>query len=156
MLLRREAFAAAGGFDSSLMWLRASREGSVVKLDWPFVRYTDVASGNGKGLERVYRTSHKVLERELGVPPTGSEQAVMAWHHLRFAAADPLEGDRTTARACLADLREAGLIGASPEASVRYLPPFLAGRVKGRRNVRRGGWRQGLGVVVSEREPTGN
>jgi glycosyltransferase involved in cell wall biosynthesis len=139
VLLRREAFVAAGGFDPSLdgvedwdMWLRASRHGTVVKLDWPFVRYTDVATGYSKALERVYRTGHTMLQRELGEPPSGAGRGVMAWHHLRFALAYLLAGDRLAAGRCLSDLRDAGLTGAVPEASVRYLLPFLAGRLQRR------------------------
>ncbi|HVC14464.1 MAG TPA: glycosyltransferase family A protein [Acidimicrobiales bacterium] len=139
VLLRREAFDAAGGFESSLdgvedwdMWLRASRQGKVVKLDWPFVRYTDVAAGYSKALERVYRTGRTMLQRELGEPPSRSGRAVMAWHHLRFALAYLLAGDRAAARACVADLRAAGLVGAAPVATVRYVLPFLAGRAKRR------------------------
>ena len=135
VLLRRDAFNAAGGFDSSLdgvedwdMWLRASREGRVVKLDWPFVRYTDVATGYSKALDRVYRTGRMMLGRELGEPPTGAGRAVMAWHHLRFALAYGLAKDRASARACLADLQEAGLAAAVPEATARYVLPFLARR----------------------------
>ena len=147
VLLRRDAFTAAGGFDSSLdgvedwdMWLRASREGSVVKLDWPFVRYSDVATGYSKALDRVYRTGRTMLGRELGVPPSGAGRAVMAWHHLRFALAYGLASDRASARACLADLREAGLVAAVPEATARYVLPFLARRAARRleRRTRRG------------------
>ncbi len=150
VLLRRDAFTAAGGFDSSLdgvedwdMWLRASREGSVVKLDWPFVRYSDVATGYSKALDRVYRTGQTMLGRELGVPPSGAGRAVMAWHHLRFALAYGLASDRASARACLADLREAGLVAAVPEATARYVLPFLARRAA-RRLERRTGRGRGL------------
>ncbi len=150
VLLRRDAFTAAGGFDSSLdgvedwdMWLRASREGSVVKLDWPFVRYSDVATGYSKALDRVYRTGRTMLGRELGVPPSGAGRAVMAWHHLRFALAYGLASDRASARACLADLREAGLVAAVPEATARYVLPFLARRAA-RRLERRTGRGRGL------------
>ncbi len=136
VLLRRDAFNAAGGFDSSLdgvedwdMWLRASRKGTVVKLDWPFVRYADVATSYSKALERVYRTGRTMLQSELGAPLTRRVRAVMAWHHLRFALAYALANDRAHARACLADLSEAGLVGAVPEATIRYLLPFLSGRV---------------------------
>jgi glycosyltransferase involved in cell wall biosynthesis len=146
VLLRRDAFMAAGGFDPSLdgvedwdMWLRASREGTVVKLDWPFVRYADVATGYSKALERVYRTGRRMLEREVGNPPAGRGKAVMAWHHLRFALAYFLAGDRAMARACLDDLRRAGLMAAAPEATVRYLLPFLAGRVRRRLRALAGG-----------------
>ncbi len=143
VLLRRDAFVAAGGFDSALdgvedwdMWLRASRQGRVVKLDWPFVRYADVSTGYSKALDRVYRTGLMMLRRELGDPPSGSGRGVMAWHHLRFALAYLLAGDRRSARACLEDLRAAGLVGAAPEATVRYLAPFLGGRLKRRLKAR--------------------
>jgi len=139
VLLRRQAFDAAGGFDPALdgvedwdMWLRASRHGRVVKLDWPFVRYTDVATGYSKALGRVYRTGAVMLHRELGDPPTGRGRAVLAWHHLRFALAYLLEKDGAAARSCLSSLRATGLVGAAPEATVRYLLPFLAGRVRRR------------------------
>lgn len=139
VLLRRDAFMAAGGFDSSLdgvedwdMWLRSSRQGGVLKLDWPFVRYTDVATGYSKALERVYRTGRTMLDRELGDAPDHRGRAIKAWHHLRFAVAYELAGDRTSALACLAECRRAGLLSAAPEASVRYLLPFLAQRVERR------------------------
>ncbi len=139
VLLRRDAFFGAGGFDPSLdgvedwdLWLRVSRQGRVVKLDWPFVRYTDVATGYSKALERVYRTGLAMLRRELGDPPVGDGRAVMAWHHLRFALAYLLAHDRRAARACLAELGEAGLADAVPQAAVRHLLPFLAGRARRR------------------------
>jgi glycosyltransferase involved in cell wall biosynthesis len=139
VLLRRDAFVEAGRFDPSLdgvedwdMWLRASRQGRVVKLDWPFVRYADVATGYSKELERVYRTGLRMLERELGNPPVGAGRSVMAWHHLRFALAYLLTRDQRAARACLAELRAAALVSAAPDAAVRYLLPFLVGRVRRR------------------------
>lgn len=143
VLLRRDAFDAAGGFDSELdgvedwdMWLRASRHGRVVKLDWPFVRYTDVSTGYSKALDRVYRTGLLMLRRELGDRPTSAGRSILAWHHLRFALAYFLAGDRADARACLGDLRAAGLLGAAPNATARYLVPFLAGRVRRRLKAR--------------------
>ncbi len=139
VLLRRDALMAAGGFDSSLdgvedwdMWLRASRHGRVLKLDWPFVRYTDVATGYSKALERVYRTGRTMLDRELGDAPDHRGRAIKAWHHLRFALAYQLAGDRASAWACLEECRRAGLLSATPEASVRYLLPFLTQRVERR------------------------
>lgn len=142
VLLSRRAFDAAGGFDPSLdgvedwdMWLRASEHGTVVKLDWPFVRYTDVATGYSKVTERVYRTGRVMLDRRLGSDPGQRGRAVLAWHHLRFAVAFTLGGDRSRARECLAECRRSGLMTAVPEASVRYLAPFLAGRARRRLGV---------------------
>ena len=139
VLLRRDAFFGAGGFDPSLdgvedwdLWLRVSRQGRVVKLDWPFVRYTDVATGYSKALERVYRTGRGMLDRQFGPAPGRDERAILAWHHLRFAVAYLLAGDRRSAAACLDDCRRAGLVAATPEAAARHLLPFLAGRARRR------------------------
>lgn len=139
VLLSRRAFDAAGGFDPSLdgvedwdMWLRASEHGAVVKLDWPFVRYTDVATGYSKVTERVYRTGRVMLDRRLGPEPGPRGRAVLAWHQLRFAVAFALAGDRVRARECLAECHRSGLVTAVPEAAVRYLAPFLAGRARRR------------------------
>lgn len=142
VLLRRDAFEAAGGFDPSVdgvedwdMWLRASRHGAVVKLDWPFVHYVDVSTGYSKASERVYRTGLAMLGRELGPAPGHGERAILAYHHLRWALSFRLMGDRRLARACLEACRADGLLGAVPEAAVRYLGPYLAWRAD--RRVRR-------------------
>lgn len=136
VLLRRDAFDSVGGFDPSLdgvedwdMWLRCSRHGAVVKLDWPLVQYTDVSSGYSKASARVYRTGAAMLERELGPVRGPRERAVLAFHHLRWAMAFWLLHDRDQARACLATCRADGLTGAVPEAAVRYLAPYLGWRV---------------------------
>lgn len=139
VLLSRRAFDAVGGFDSTLdgvedwdMWLRCSRHGRVQKLDWPFVAYTDTPTGYSKALHRVYRTGWTMLERELADAPRRQRDTVLAWHHLRFAMAYRLAGDRARARECLADCRRAGRLPGVPEATARYLVPFLARRL-GRR-----------------------
>ena len=139
VLVRRAVLEAAGGFDPSLdgvedwdMWLRASEHGRVVKLDWPFVRYADTPSGYSKALERVYRTGRGMLDRQFGPAPGRDERAILAWHHLRFAVAYLLAGDRRSAAACLDDCRRAGLVAATPEAAARHLLPFLAGRARRR------------------------
>ena len=144
VLLERSAFYAAGSFDPSLdgvedwdMWLRASCRGRVVKLDWPFVRYTDTASGYSKGLERVYRTGRTMLERRFGSTPSRHEREILAWHHLRFAVAFALDGDRGAARRCLVECHEHGLDAVAPSAAARYLVPFLARRVSRRLPFRR-------------------
>ena len=163
VLLRRRAFLAAGGFDPTLdgvedwdMWLRASRYGKVLKIDWPFVGYTDTASGYSKALDRVYRTGKTMLERQFESPPGRDGRAVLAWHHLRFAVAYLLAGDRAAARDCLADCRRAGLAGAVPEASLRYLLPFLAQRAERRVLARRRPGRRRFGyrgLTVREAPP---
>ena len=136
VLLRRDAFMTLGGFDTTLdgvedwdLWLRASRVGTVVKLDWPLVRYRDTASGYSKQLRRVYETGTVLLEQRLAEQPVDDSRTLMAWHHLRFAVAFLLDGDRADARACIRRLRTAHLVGAAPTATVRYLLPFLARRV---------------------------
>jgi glycosyltransferase involved in cell wall biosynthesis len=135
VLLRRRAFDASGGFDPALdgvedwdMWLRASRHGPVVKLDWPFVRYVDVGTGYSKASERVYRTGASMLEREVGPDPGHEERAVLAYHHLRWAIAFRLMGDPGLARVCLVELRRRGLLRAVPEGTARFLVPYLAWR----------------------------
>lgn len=146
VMLSRRTFEAVGGFDPTLdgvedwdMWLRCSRHGRVRKLDWPFVRYTDTPSGYSKALDRVYRTGWVMLDRELADASRRRADTVLAWHHLRFAAAYLLAGDRASARSCLVDCRRAGRARGVPEAAVRYLVPFLAGRVERRlRHLRSG------------------
>ncbi|MGH8981432.1 MAG: glycosyltransferase family 2 protein [Acidimicrobiales bacterium] len=139
VLLSRRTFDAVGGFDPALdgvedwdMWLRCSRHGRVRKLDWPFVQYADTPAGYSKALDRVYRTGWTMLDRELADSTRRRTDTVLAWHHLRFAAAYLLMGDRVRARSCLADLRRAGHLRGAPEATARYLMPFLAGRVQRR------------------------
>ncbi|MHB1585199.1 MAG: glycosyltransferase family 2 protein [Acidimicrobiales bacterium] len=136
VLLRRRVLLESGGFDPSLdgiedwdMWLRASRFGAVVKLDWPFVAYADTEAGYSKQLTRVYRTGAEMLGRLFGDHPDSRQQVVLAWHHLRFAVAYLLDGDRRRAASCLAECRRAGLLGAVPEAALRHLLPFLAARL---------------------------
>jgi len=139
VLLSRRVFDAVGGFDPALdgvedwdMWLRCSRHGRVKKLDWPFVCYADTPSGYSKALDRVYRTGWTMLERELAGAGRHRADTVLAWHHLRFAAAYFLAGDKVSARSCLVDCRRVGHLRGAPEATVRYLLPFLARRLERR------------------------
>ncbi len=144
VLLSRRTFDAVGGFDPALdgvedwdMWLRCSRRGRVKKLDWPLVCYADTPSGYSKVLDRVYRTGWTMLDRELAGAGRHRGDTVLAWHHLRFAAAYLLAGDKVSARSCLVDCRRAGHLRGVPEATVRYLLPFLARRLERRVPFRR-------------------
>jgi glycosyltransferase involved in cell wall biosynthesis len=145
VMVRREEVCALGGFDPELdgaedwdLWLRCSRAGPVVKLDVPLVVYRDVPGGVSKDLLRLYRAMLVMLDREQG--EGGLDQTtysrIRAWHYLRFAVGFSLAGDRSSARAALADLRAAGLLRYAPSASALYLAPFLAGRLRRRLSAR--------------------
>ena len=139
VVMRRRTIEDAGGFDSSLdgvedwdMWLRGSRQGLVVKLDWPFVRYTDVDIGYSKVTDRVYETGLVMLRRQLGEPLDHHGRKIVAWQHLRFAVAFTLAGDHSRARRCLSRIRQDRVVSGAPEATTRYLAPFLAQRLRRR------------------------
>lgn len=145
VVMRRRTIEEVGGFDSSLdgvedwdMWLRGSRQGLVLKVNWPFVRYTDTNVGYSKATERVYQTGILMLKRELGEQPDRRGRTILAWHHLRFAVAFVLVGDQAGARRCLSQIRQDHLATAAPEAATRYLAPFLAGRLRRRLPIRSG------------------
>jgi hypothetical protein len=136
VLAERDAVRRAGGFDSRLdgaedwdLWLRLSRTGGIVKLDWPFVQYTDSPAGYSKDLGRVYETMLAMLDREFASNAAArTPQTIYAWHFLRWAVAFGLARDSVAARRCLSDLRRHGLVTRVPAATVRYLMPFLARR----------------------------
>ncbi len=139
VLARRSALDATGGFDTTLdgvedwdMWLRMSEVGQVRKLDWPLVRYRDSPVGVSKALDRVYATGAVMLGRRFGARPARQERTILAWHHLRFAAAFALIGDRAHAAQCVRASLAPGVRAAVPEAAVRYLVPFLFDRVRRR------------------------
>jgi glycosyltransferase involved in cell wall biosynthesis len=138
VLVRAEVLAATGGFDPALdgaedwdLWLRCSKLGSVVKLDVPLVVYRDEPQGYSKNLTRLYTRMLRMLDRERADTPLAAAAfgQVLVWHHLRFAVAFLLAGQRVEARRAWRDLRAAGLIGHVPAAGARYLFPFLAGRL---------------------------
>ena len=141
VLVRRDVATALTGFDTALdgaedwdMWLRCSRVGPIAKLEAPVVVYRDEPSGYSKDLRRVYTTMLTMLDRERSsslIAPR-QERTIRAWHHLRFAVGFVLAGDRSAATAALADLARAGVLPAAPAAMLRYLLPFLAGRVRRR------------------------
>lgn len=141
VLVRADVVKRLGGFDERLdgvedwdMWLRCSKEGPIAKLDAPIVVYRDEPVGYSKDLRRVYQTMLAMLDREEGSNglPAHARRTLRAWHHLRFAVGFLLEGDRAAAAGALRDLRRAGVTRAAPEACVRYLLPFLAGRLRRR------------------------
>lgn len=139
VVARADVVGKVGGFDPDLdgvedwdMWRRLAAHGPILKVDLPLVAYTDQTEGYSKDLVRVYRTALRMLDRALAPLPRHERRRLRAWHHLRFAVAFALAGDRPMARQCLADLRAAGVLGAAPAAAARHLAPFLAGRVRRR------------------------
>lgn len=145
VLVRAEVLDTCGGFDPALdgaedwdLWLRCARRGTVVKLDVPLVVYRDEPAGYSKNLTRLYTRMLRMLARErtdtsLAAAAFGR---VLAWHHLRFAIAFLLAGQTVQAWQVVRDVRAAGLSGHVPGAAVRYLVPFLAGRLVRRLPVR--------------------
>jgi glycosyltransferase involved in cell wall biosynthesis len=136
VLVRREVLAAVGGFDATLdgaedwdMWLRTSARGPVVKLAWPFVGYADLTTSYSKHTWRVYDRMLEMLSRQRQRWEGTERQwdALLTWHHLRFAVAFLLSRDHDHLRQVGAAIRDGGLVPAVP-ASLRYLAPFLAGR----------------------------
>jgi hypothetical protein len=136
VLVRHDVLSAVGGFDPTLdgaedwdMWLRASALGPVVKLAWPFVGYCDRTTRYSKDTWRVYDRMLEMLSRQEG-RWEGTDrqwQALLTWHHLRFALAFLLSRDHADLQQVGAAIRGGGLVPAIP-ASLRYLAPFLAGR----------------------------
>lgn len=136
VLVRRDVLSSVGGFDPTLdgaedwdLWLRASALGPVVRLVWPFVGYADQTTSYSKDTWRVYDRMLEMLSRQKGQwGGTDREwDALLAWHHLRFAVAFLLSGDQDHLRQVGAAIRAGGLAPAIP-GSLRYLAPFLAGR----------------------------
>jgi len=145
VLLDRDVAMQVGGFDPKLdgaedwdLWLRTANAGIVAKLECPLVQYVDRPDGYSKDLGRVYDAMLLMLQREFeGRHPSPSNRAIYAWHLLRWAVAFRLAGEAERTRRCLSDLRRLGLVSAVPCASIRYLVPFLLGRVT--RRLRRTG-----------------
>jgi glycosyltransferase involved in cell wall biosynthesis len=141
VMVKRDVLDAVGGFDPCVdgvedwdLWLRCARHGAIVKLTTPLVMYHDSADGYSKGLERVYRTMLLMVERErdTGWSPKRQFSSIEAWHHLRFALAFELAGDRSAARQALRDLHQRRLLRQVPAATLRYLLPFMAMRLRRR------------------------
>jgi glycosyltransferase involved in cell wall biosynthesis len=137
VLVRRDVLSSVGGFDPTLdgaedwdLWLRASALGPVVRLVWPFVGYADLTTSYSKDSWRVYDRMLEMLSRQEGQwGGTDREwDALLAWHHLRFGVAFLLSRDEDHLRKVAAAIRAGGLVPAIP-GSLRYLAPFLTGRV---------------------------
>ncbi|MHB8220273.1 MAG: glycosyltransferase family 2 protein [Acidimicrobiales bacterium] len=140
VVLSSDVAKATGGFDASLdgsedwdLWVRVAARGEIVKLEAPLVRYADSPGGVSKDLGRVYATAMVVARREIAGLPRRRRHTLLAWHHLRFAVAAHLAGDRELRRRCLVGLRSRDAVAGAPVAAARYLVPFLARRVLGRR-----------------------
>ncbi len=139
VLVRRDALCRAGGFDPRLdgaedwdLWVRLAHLGRIVKVDLPLVRYTDVADGYSKDLVRHHRAALEVVRREVGQDGRFRDRQVEAWHHLRFAVAFRLVGQRDEARTSLRSALAPRLAAATLVAGPRYLVPFLGRRVRHR------------------------
>lgn len=137
VLVRTAVVRTLGGFLGELdgvedwdLWLRVATAGGIVKLDWAYVLYRDLATGYSKDLPRVYRRMLLMLTREQHRGQVSEHQlaVISAWHYLRFAVAYALAGQRGHAVTVLAQLEQAHLLSATPEATARYLFPFLARR----------------------------
>lgn len=143
VMARAATLRSIGGFRPALdgaedwdCWLRLSRLGSILKLDWPYVAYRDSPGGVSKDLWQVYERMWEMLSDAVVSPPAtmgrSDLEAVLAWHHLRFAVNWLLEGDRRAARSALGGLSRDRLVHSVPRAFKDYLAPFLWGRVERR------------------------
>jgi glycosyltransferase involved in cell wall biosynthesis len=145
VVARTATLRRLGGFDSRLdgvedwdLWRRLAGLGPIVKVDLPLVTYTDRPEGYSKDLARVYATAQRMLADALAPLPRRDRRRIAAWHHLRFAVGFALAGDRRAAATCLGNLWRAGLVSAAPSACRRHLLPFLAGRLRRRRQLAAG------------------
>ncbi|MDQ6914654.1 MAG: glycosyltransferase family 2 protein [Actinomycetota bacterium] len=145
VLARVEVLRELEGFDPALdgaedwdMWLRASARGAIVKLDWPYVGYRDAASGYSKDTWRVYSRMLDMLDRErrAWTGRRADMDALVAWHHMRFAVAFFLARQPRRSREIWSRLVADGLRPAVPRATRRYLLPHLLGRAARRVNPR--------------------
>lgn len=139
VLARSDDVRAVGGFDPSVdgvedwdMWRRLAARGPIVKVDLALVSYTDRPEGYSKDLVRVHDTAMVMIRRAVAGLDRGTARRLRAWHHLRFAVAFALAGNRPVAAGCLRDIYREGLLSAVPGATIRHLAPFLLGRVRRR------------------------
>ena len=139
VLARTADVRAVGGFDTSVdgvedwdLWRRLAARGPIVKIDRALVSYTDRPEGYSKDLIRVHDTAVVMIQRAVAGCDRRTARRLRAWHHLRFAVAFVLDGDRPMAARCLRDVYQDGLLSAVPGAAARHLAPFLVGRLRRR------------------------
>jgi len=141
VLMTRRLAEVLHGFDSAVdgaedwdFWLRAARETSIIKVNWPLVQYRDVSTGYSKDVWRVYRTMQPMLDKHRGTEVISAHDfAVLeTWHHLRFWVAFYLAHDRARARQAWNNAVQRRLVRFVPVAGVKYLVPFLVRRLKRR------------------------
>lgn len=146
VLARSADIRGVGGFDPRVdgvedwdLWRRLAARGPIVKVDEALVSYTDVGDSYSKNLVRVYETAMTMVAGAVAGLDRRTSRRLRAWHHLRFAVAFTLAGNRQQARRCLVDVYRAGLLSAVPGATAVHLLPFLSARVKRRAAGRRPG-----------------
>ncbi|MCK4176835.1 glycosyltransferase family 2 protein [Aciditerrimonas ferrireducens] len=139
VLARTDLLRRIGGFDRSVdgvedwdCWRRLAAHGPIVKADLPLVAYRNRDASYSKDLERVYRAGRRMLQGATEPLDRAARRRLLAWHHLRFAVAFALAGDRRRARGCLGQLVDDGVLGAAPRAAAVHLVPFLASRLRRR------------------------
>ncbi len=141
VLMTRRLALALGGFDSAVdgaedwdFWLRAARETSIVKVDWPLVQYRDVPTGYSKDVWRVYATMQPMLDkhRDNALISHRDFSTLEEWHHLRFGVAFILAHDSGHAKKAWRNAVRRSLLPYLPRAFFGYLLPFLMRRVRQR------------------------
>ena len=141
VLMRKLVLNGLEGFDRRVdgaedwdLWLRASTNTRIGKIDYPLVMYRDVPTGYSKDVWRVYETMQPMLNKHRNSAPLSPHafRVIEAWHHLRFGVAFFLMHDRGHARASLRNISQQRLWLASVPAAVRYLIPFLWARYRRR------------------------
>lgn len=141
VLMRKLVLDGLEGFDRRVdgaedwdLWLRASINTRIGKIDYPLVMYRDVPTGYSKDVWRVYETMQPMLDKHRKSAPLSPHafKVIEAWHHLRFSVAFFLMHDRGHARASLRNISQQRLWMASAPATFRYLLPFLWARYRRR------------------------
>lgn len=141
VLMRKLVLDGLEGFDRRVdgaedwdLWLRASINTRIGKIDYPLVMYRDVPTGYSKDVWRVYETMQPMLDKHRNSAPLSPHafKVIEAWHHLRFSVAFFLMHDRGHARASLRNISQQRLWMASAPATFRYLVPFLWARYRRR------------------------
>lgn len=107
LVLRREAFLAAGGFDPSLsnvgedldLWFKLSRMGEFVRQEGALFYWREHALGNSRKVLAIYRGTRRVMDRHLlksGLPASTLRSCYR--HHRVFFAAMLRHGMKAEAR----------------------------------------------------------